>query len=108
MTLPLLLSSRLLDAPAAAQLTTAAARHLRLPGKGAIQPGYDADLILVDPAATWTVEPATLYSRHKSSPFLGQQVKGRVETTLLRGRVTFSILEGPSPAGGAQFLRPNA
>ena len=31
-----------------ARLTTAAARHLRLPNKGAIAPGYDADITLVD------------------------------------------------------------
>jgi allantoinase len=106
LTLPLLLSCGKLGPEVIAGLTTAAARHLRLEHKGSIAPGFDADLALVDLAATWTIEPSTLWTRHKASPFAGQPIRGRVEMTLVRGRVTFSVHEGPGPLGGGRFIRP--
>jgi allantoinase len=106
LTLPLLLSSGRLAQRQVVRLTTQAARHLRLPGKGAIAPGYDADLALVDPSATWEVGPGTTFSRHRSSPFTGMALRGRVVMTLVRGRVRFSSAEGPGDAGGAKVVRP--
>ncbi|MCL1473690.1 dihydroorotase [Argonema antarcticum] len=44
----------------------------------AIAPGQPAELILFDPQLTWTVEKQTLKSRSSNTPWLGQQVTGRV------------------------------
>lgn len=57
-----------------------------LPGKGVIAAGADADLIAVDPDASWTVDGAALAHRHPVTPHHGRQVTGRVVHTWLRGR----------------------
>jgi allantoinase len=106
LTLPLLLSSGRLPLLDVVRLTTNAARDLRLPGKGSIIPGFDADLALVDPCERWVVGTATTFSRHRMSPFAGTVVTGRVVMTMLRGRVVFSTADGPCDAGGGAVLRP--
>ncbi|MFQ4140474.1 dihydroorotase [Nodosilinea sp. PGN35] len=46
-----------------------------------IQPQQPAEMVLFDPAATWTVGPATLRSRSANTPWLGQEIPGRVLRT---------------------------
>ena len=53
--------------------------------KGRLEPGGDADLVLLDPDGTWTVDPSELHDRHRLSPFAGRRLRGRVVRTLLRG-----------------------
>jgi allantoinase len=53
--------------------------------KGEIAPGRDADLVVFDPASTFTVDPDTLFHRHRATPYEGFELTGRVETTYLRG-----------------------
>lgn len=53
--------------------------------KGAIAAGYDADLAIWNPQATFRVEPAMLHHRHKLTPYAGQTLSGVVEQTYLRG-----------------------
>ena len=53
--------------------------------KGCIAPGFDADLVVWDPDAEFTVDPPTLQQRHKLTPYAGRQLRGRVKTTFLRG-----------------------
>lgn len=103
--LPVLLTGGL-DPLVLADLGTAAARILRLPGKGALAPGYDADLVLVDPAASWRLRPADLRYRHPVSPWLGRSLTGRVEMTLVRGRPVYRRAEGVTGESRGRFLRP--
>jgi dihydroorotase len=55
-------------------------------------PGVPANLTLVDPAATWTVEPAGLASRSRNTPYAGMKLPVRVVATFLRGQPT--VLDG--------------
>ncbi|HZG39791.1 MAG TPA: dihydroorotase [Nodosilinea sp.] len=46
-----------------------------------IQPQQPAEMILFDPAATWTVSPATLRSLSANTPWLGKSIPGRILRT---------------------------
>lgn len=73
-------------------LAGAPARLWRLaPRKGALIPGADADLMLVDPDDEWTLRESDLLHTHKWSPFTGRRMRGRVVRTLLRGRTVFAL-----------------
>jgi len=56
------------------------------PKKGAIQPGADADIAIVDLAREWTIDDAELRSRAKITPWNGRRVQGLAVHTLVRGR----------------------
>ncbi len=61
----------------------------RLAGHGRpIAVGEPANLTLVDPSASWVVEPAALASLSRNTPFAGRRLPGRVLATFLRGRPT--------------------
>lgn len=60
----------------AARLSQAPAQVLGLPA-GTLAPGARADLLLVDPRLGWTLDPATLRSAGRSTPFAGQAFTGR-------------------------------
>ena len=68
-------------------LAAAPARRFGLaPAKGRIEPGADADLVLVDPSASWTVRREGLHDPHRIGPYLGRRLRGRAVRTILRGR----------------------
>lgn len=71
--------------------------------KGAIAVGCDADLVVWDPEAQFTVRGAELAHRHRLTPYEGMALRGRVATTVLRGTVVVrdGALVGP-PAGRLQ------
>jgi dihydroorotase len=52
----------------------------------AIAPGQPAELTLFAPQLTWTVERQSLHSRSANTPWLGQQLSGRVVQTWLGNR----------------------
>jgi allantoinase len=54
--------------------------------KGKLAAGYDADIIVFDPFATFTVVPEAIEHRHKVTPYEGEQLRGVVRATFLRGR----------------------
>ncbi|MDR0758741.1 MAG: dihydroorotase [Treponema sp.] len=57
--------------------------------RGRIAPGFRADILILDPDAPWTVEPAAFRSRGKNSPFAGRELAGRVFMTFHEGRVVY-------------------
>jgi dihydroorotase len=52
---------------------------------GPIAEGRPANLCVIDPAATWTVDPGALASRSRNTPYAGMELTGRVRHTILRG-----------------------
>ena len=57
--------------------------------RGRLAKGYSADWIVWDPDQTFTVVPETLYHRHKSTPYAGEELYGTVQQTWLRGEKVF-------------------
>jgi dihydropyrimidinase len=66
-------------------LATTPARLFGLAGKGAVEVGRDADLVLFDPAATRTIQQAGLHHTGDFTPYEGREVRGAVGWVLSRG-----------------------
>jgi dihydroorotase len=71
-----------------ASLTTAPARVAGLP-PSRLAEGARADVVVIDPAARWTIDPARLRTKSKNTPFLRREVEGRVLMTIVEGRIVF-------------------
>jgi dihydropyrimidinase len=71
----------------AAFATTPAKLFGLYPRKGTIAAGSDADLLLLDPEATQTIDERTLHSRAGYDPFHGFEVRGVPRLTLSRGEI---------------------
>src|SRR6202171_4438119 len=78
--------------------TTPARLFGMYPKKGEIAPGSDADLVIWDPNAAYTISAATHHMRVDYSMFEGYQVRGNARTVLSRGEV---IVEGGQFLGKA-------
>jgi allantoinase len=70
--------------------------------KGAIAPGYDADLVIWDPDAETTVDPRQLHQRHPLTPYADMRVSGQVHATFLRGEMIWQ--EGLHRARRGRYL----
>ncbi|MEU8900339.1 dihydroorotase family protein [Nocardia sp. NPDC048505] len=73
----------------AALTSTNPARRYGLDTKGEIAPGYDADIVLLDPEARWTVRAADSESAQEYTPFEGFELRSRVTEVYLRGHRIF-------------------
>ena len=85
-----MIENGLLDwAGLADRMSTRPARIGRLSGQGGdITVGSPANLVLVDPAARWVVEPSGLASKSRNTPYQGRELPVRVVHTYLRGKQT--------------------
>ena len=83
----------------------AAARRFALRGKGLLEPGADADLVLVDVGATRVLAAQDLRTRHAISPYVGRELRARVVRTIVRGSTVYLKGDMVAPPGG-RLSRP--
>ena len=70
------------------RMSTDPARLFHLEG-GTLARGKPADIVVFDPSATWTVDPARFLSKSRNTPYAGRELMGRVERTMVGGKTVF-------------------
>ena len=81
-------------------LSTNAARVLSLPG-GSLAEGQPADVTIIDPERSVTIDVAATRSRSRNTPFHGWTLRGAVVATIVGGRVVYGDAAVTVPAGRA-------
>ncbi|MGQ0512137.1 MAG: dihydroorotase [Betaproteobacteria bacterium] len=82
-------------ATALARVTSDPARILGVQ-TGRLAPGAPADLVLFDPEAMQRVDANMLKSQGRNTPFIGYELAGRVQATLVAGNVVYEAPAGVS------------
>lgn len=75
------------------RLSTGPAKLLNLPA-GTLAPGAAADITIIDPDATWTVEPERFYSKARNCPWKQKQLQGQILHTFRHGHHHFEVAKG--------------
>ena len=89
----------------ARMLCEAPARRFGLwPRKGSLEPGADADLLVLDPDAQWEVDPGTLVTPAGWSPYRGRRLRGRVIAAFSRGVQVWDGTRVIAPAGHGRHV----
>jgi allantoinase len=86
-------------------MSSAPARLVGLTRKGAIDVGYDADLVVFDQDAEFTVKPAEQHGRRPITPYCGRRLRGVVKRTYLRGACIYADSGSTSAASGRVLFR---
>jgi len=74
------------------------------PKKGTLEIGSDADVVIFDPEAEWTIHAKNLHMNTSFSPYEGMTIRGAVETTISRGRVVYADGKFQGEKGWGQFV----
>ena len=74
--------------------------------KGRLDVGADADFVVFDPDAEWTVRDDATHYAVGWSPYHGQHVRGRVLSTWLGGRCVYDNGAVIGAPGTGSFVRP--
>lgn len=83
---------------------TNAAKYFGLEGKGAIRTGMDADLVIIDPNRSYTIEAEDLEYKNKISAYIGREVGCSIINTIVRGHIVYDIEKGVSDEKIGKFL----
>jgi dihydroorotase-like cyclic amidohydrolase len=88
-------------------MAAAPARIFGLPGKGRIEPGYDADFVVCDTAGEWVFRKEDCASNSRDSYVMydGRHFKGVIDMVFNRGRVVASGGSATSSRNG-RFITP--
>ena len=72
-------------------MSTRPAQLLGLPG-GTLRSGAPADVIVVDLDAPWVLDPTSLKSKCKNTPFDEAKLQGRAVRTIVGGRTVYEYV----------------
>jgi allantoinase len=76
------------------------------PKKGTLVPGSDADIVILDPKKRVTLTAQQMHSAAGWTPYEGMEITGRVEATLVRGKIVFHEGRIMEELGHGSFVRP--
>jgi allantoinase len=86
-----------------ARLTsTATAERFGIARKGALEAGFDADLVFLRQVEPAPIRAEDLFTRHKITPYVGLPLGWEVHSTLLRGRL---VHPSSNPPDGLEISR---
>jgi dihydroorotase len=54
-----------------------------------LRPGQQADIVIFDPEIHWKVDPTKFGSKARSTPLIGQELRGQAMLTMYRGEIIF-------------------
>ncbi|MCA9964263.1 MAG: amidohydrolase family protein, partial [Anaerolineales bacterium] len=74
------------------------------PRKGAMLPGSDADLVVVDMDKPWTLTADQLFQRNKHSAFVDYTFQAAVLQTIRRGETIYANGQIKARPGSGQLL----
>jgi dihydroorotase len=83
------------------------AQSFDLGTKGRIEPGYDADIVVVDAEQSRVLTNDEVLSRIGWTPYDGREIRGTVLLTLVRGREVFADGAVTGEPGYGKQARPN-
>jgi len=86
-------------------ISTAPARMFGLPTKGAIAVGFDADIVVYDPARRHTISATTHHMDVDYSCYEGREVIGGADVVMSRGAIIVKGEAWLGHAGHGKFLR---
>jgi dihydropyrimidinase len=89
-------------------LSTTPAARFGLRGKGALEVGRDADLVVFDPAARRTLRAADLHHTSDYTPYEGMSIDGAVRDVVVRGADVIRDGEFVGRRGFGRFLERGA
>jgi dihydroorotase-like cyclic amidohydrolase len=72
--------------------------------KGRLEAGADADFVVFDPDAEWTLDESKMHYAVGWSPYHGRRVRGKVVSTWLRGRCVYKDSEVMAEPTNGRFL----
>ena len=75
------------------------------PQKGAIQPGADADVVILDPNGTRTLTQSTLHSAADYTCYEGMELQGKIDLVLSRGEVIVKDNQFLGRKGAGRYLK---
>ena len=82
-------------------MTIASARVAKL-NKGTLTVGADADVTIIDPDLTWTVDVGRFRGKSRNCPFHGWDVTGRATRTIVGGVLRWELPHAESTVGGSR------
>jgi dihydroorotase len=86
-----LIDKKIIDWPELVKIISLNPSQILGVDKGTLGVGKDADIVVLDPGAEWTVGKNTLLSKSKNSAFLQKSLKGVIQYTICKGSIAYRV-----------------